>query len=527
MSTQQKSPRAGRGGAGASARAQYDARRQAGRGLRLALEVSVAAAVGLAVGIVLGWIAGLVAAVAAGVLVAVQLRRSQRSTSAWRKGAKGERKTARMLSKLERRGWHVLHDRSIPGSKANLDHLAIGPGGVWVVDSKYWNSPHSRVNVHRGKLYYGRRRQDRAVDTAAWEAERAAAALTSATRRDVSVETVLAIHGARPWFSARFRAAHAMAAPRLVAFLARRPTVLSAGEISSIAAAAETALPSYTDAPAPSSPSRDRTAGSGSDVPHEVRQPGTAARTSEPPPTLSVSASAQPWTPPPRRQKHPAPEPPPSASGAADAPGDGFGAKLSDALFNPRHATLAGPAAPDGVAIRADMLPSSTWGSNLRGLFPDDWNRLRAPVCEAAGNACELCGAISTRTRRDGKPYRPDCHEKWRFDLDENGALVQRLERLVALCSDCHRVQHAGHANATNQTGPMLAQLRRVNDWTIEAARADLERAQNRWLVLNNCTLDLGLSALAGQVRLDGFPSLYVPAKERDCLGNSFYDQPS
>jgi hypothetical protein len=54
---------------------------------------------------------------------------------AWRRGAAGERRTARLLAALERHGWAVLHDLAIPGSRANLDHLAIGPAGVFVIDS--------------------------------------------------------------------------------------------------------------------------------------------------------------------------------------------------------------------------------------------------------------------------------------------------------------------------------------------------------------------------------------------------------
>jgi Nuclease-related domain len=48
---------------------------------------------------------------------------------AWRRGAAGERRTARLLAPLERQGWVVLHDLAVPGSTANLDHLALGPGG--------------------------------------------------------------------------------------------------------------------------------------------------------------------------------------------------------------------------------------------------------------------------------------------------------------------------------------------------------------------------------------------------------------
>jgi hypothetical protein len=40
---------------------------------------------------------------------------------AWRRGSAGERRTARLLDRLERRGWVVLHDLGVPGSWANLD----------------------------------------------------------------------------------------------------------------------------------------------------------------------------------------------------------------------------------------------------------------------------------------------------------------------------------------------------------------------------------------------------------------------
>ncbi|MGH8931168.1 MAG: nuclease-related domain-containing protein [Egibacteraceae bacterium] len=32
----------------------------------------------------------------------------------------------------------MLHDLAIPGSRANIDHVAVGPGGVFVIDSKRW-----------------------------------------------------------------------------------------------------------------------------------------------------------------------------------------------------------------------------------------------------------------------------------------------------------------------------------------------------------------------------------------------------
>ncbi|MBG0831663.1 NERD domain-containing protein [Planomonospora sp. ID67723] len=57
----------------------------------------------------------------------------------WRKGAVGERRTAWLLRPLARRGYALLHDRALPRSRSNVDHMVIGPTGIWVVDSKNWS----------------------------------------------------------------------------------------------------------------------------------------------------------------------------------------------------------------------------------------------------------------------------------------------------------------------------------------------------------------------------------------------------
>ncbi|MDF1597943.1 MAG: nuclease-related domain-containing protein [Acidimicrobiia bacterium] len=59
---------------------------------------------------------------------------SDQSVEAWSKGAKGERSLGARLDRLSN-VW-VLHDRLIPGTKANIDHLVVAPTGVWVVDAK-------------------------------------------------------------------------------------------------------------------------------------------------------------------------------------------------------------------------------------------------------------------------------------------------------------------------------------------------------------------------------------------------------
>ena len=68
------------------------------------------------------------------------------STRAWATGAEGEVALGRRLDAIRQPDVRVIHDRRIPGSKANIDHIAIGPRGVFVIDAKHYKgAPTLRV----------------------------------------------------------------------------------------------------------------------------------------------------------------------------------------------------------------------------------------------------------------------------------------------------------------------------------------------------------------------------------------------
>jgi hypothetical protein len=119
---------------------------------------------------------GLVVAALASAAASWGLRfRPSAEAVAWRRGAAGERRTARLLSQLERQGWAVLHDLAVPGSQANLDHLVIGPGGVFVIDSKQYRG---RLQLDRfGRLWHGRYPLVPSLQAVSFEADRAAQVL--------------------------------------------------------------------------------------------------------------------------------------------------------------------------------------------------------------------------------------------------------------------------------------------------------------------------------------------------------------
>jgi hypothetical protein len=148
----------------------------------------------------------------------------------WRRGAVWERRTARRLAALERHGWAVLHDLALPGSRANIDHLAIGPGGVFVVDSKQYRG---RLQLDRsGRLWRGRYPLAPALRAVSFEADQAAQVLTDA---DVVVP-IVAVHGAQvPGGKVVTQGVPVMAARRLPSMLRALPAVLGPERIANLA----------------------------------------------------------------------------------------------------------------------------------------------------------------------------------------------------------------------------------------------------------------------------------------------------
>jgi hypothetical protein len=83
----------------------------------------------------------------------------------------------------------VFHDLAVPGkTSANVDHLVIGPTGVFVIDSKQWTG-----SVHQGAdglAWHNHYRLDRTLDTVRWEAETVGRLLGTRTA------ALLCVHGA-------------------------------------------------------------------------------------------------------------------------------------------------------------------------------------------------------------------------------------------------------------------------------------------------------------------------------------------
>jgi hypothetical protein len=148
----------------------------------------------------------------------------------WRRGAAGERRTGRLLARLERHGWAVLHDLAVPGSQANLDHLAIGPGGIFVIDSKQCRG---RLQVDGfGRLWHGRYPLTPILRAVEFEADRAAQVLADLQM----VVPIVAVHGVPvPWGKVVVDGVPVVAARRLPSMLRALQAVLGPQRVAALA----------------------------------------------------------------------------------------------------------------------------------------------------------------------------------------------------------------------------------------------------------------------------------------------------
>lgn len=100
------------------------------------------------------------------------------SETAWDTGAAGEEALAGHLAKACPEVI-VLHDRRIPGRRTNIDHLAVAPSGVFVIDAKRYKGKIEVRQPTRGEpcLFIAGRNKTKLVEGLARQREAVSAAL--------------------------------------------------------------------------------------------------------------------------------------------------------------------------------------------------------------------------------------------------------------------------------------------------------------------------------------------------------------
>jgi hypothetical protein len=109
---------------------------------------------------------------------------------AYRVGAKGEEAVGPRLERLVKHGWCVLHSVPVGKGNSDIDHLLIGPGGLYTVNTK--NHPMKQVWVGQHVIKVGGH-STRYIPIARYEAERAQKLLSAAVGFQVPAKAVLVI----------------------------------------------------------------------------------------------------------------------------------------------------------------------------------------------------------------------------------------------------------------------------------------------------------------------------------------------
>jgi len=211
--------------------------------------VIVVIVVGVIFTIVANWQVGLSLAIVAGIIDTVYRSRTAADIAAGGSAAAAQRRTKRQLHRLRRAGYYALNARPIPGSREVIDHLVIGPTGVYAIDSERW---HKRVPIrtYNGKqLWHGPENKKPRIEHAKWEAQQASERLSTAVRFDVPVRAAMAIYGPKiPWGIATIRDVDVFTGTDLGKYLRRRSRDrtlprLSREQVEAIHNAATSVLP--------------------------------------------------------------------------------------------------------------------------------------------------------------------------------------------------------------------------------------------------------------------------------------------
>jgi len=112
------------------------------------------------------------------------------------------------------------------------------------------------------------------------------------------------------------------------------------------------------------------------------------------------------------------------------------------------------------AVLQAELIPTGTWGANLRALLPPSgWDRLRKWRYELANNCCEICGDSGLN---QGRKHAVECHESWEYN---DNTMTQTLTGVQSLCPRCHMVKHYGRSMSVGALKIIRKHTAEVNGW--------------------------------------------------------------
>ena len=138
----------------------------------------------------------------------VEAQPAPQHVKAWTTGAPGERAVGEALDRIQ--GIVVLHDRRKVRSRGNIDHVAITPAGVWVIDTK--RSPGKKIEYRNlggwfrsdERLYVDGRDRTKLVDNTASQVNEVYEACTDLLADTVVRPALCFVDGTVGWLAKPF-----------------------------------------------------------------------------------------------------------------------------------------------------------------------------------------------------------------------------------------------------------------------------------------------------------------------------------
>ena len=149
---------------------------------------------------------------------------------AWRRGAAGEEEVARQLDKLGP-SWRVIHSVPVGSNETDIDHVVIGPPGVFTLNTK--NHLGKKVTVYDYAIYVSGIKQSYLSKSRA-EGRRGSRILSSACGFEVTVSPVVVIMASELVFKGSPKEVYVVGRRKIAGWLDRRSIQLSPDRIESI-----------------------------------------------------------------------------------------------------------------------------------------------------------------------------------------------------------------------------------------------------------------------------------------------------
>ncbi len=124
------------------------------------------------------------------------------------------------------------------------------------------------------------------------------------------------------------------------------------------------------------------------------------------------------------------------------------------------------------LVLEIELVPSTSWYNNVRAVVTkSQWDKIKSAVSSKAYALCEICGGT-------GPKHPVECHEVWLYD-DKNH--IQTLDRMIALCPDCHQVKHFGLAEVMGKRDKALKHFMKINKISKIEAEKHIESSFKLW----------------------------------------------